>query len=155
MQKFIVLLAAFGLLGCSPSDLKITEQESDIVTSDSSDQAANTQPLMIGEQKFYVEVAQTVEERQQGLMYRETMPANQGMIFNFSNEAPRNFWMKNTLIPLDMIWIDANKTIVDIQAAEPCKVENCPIYSGAAPAQYVLELNQEVLRAQVGDRVEF
>ena len=77
------------------------------------------------------------------------------LLFIFPQEQPLNFWMKNTLIPLDMIWINAEKTIVDIQAAEPCKVEKCPIYSGKVPAQYVLELNQGVLRGQVGDRVEF
>lgn len=131
------------------------EKVGEVIGSDSSNQATNTQPLTIGEQQFYVEVASDSATRQQGLMNRESMPANHGMIFEFTGEASRNFWMKNTLIPLDMIWINAEKTIVDIQAAEPCKVEKCPIYSGKVPAQYVLELNQGVLRGQVGDRVEF
>lgn len=133
----------------------MSEKVNEFIGSDSSDQALNTQPLSIGEQQFYVEVAEDSATRQQGLMNRESMPSNQGMIFKFTGEAPRNFWMKNTLIPLDMIWIDAENTIVDIQAAEPCEVEQCPVYSGKTPAQYVLELNQGVLRAQVGDTVGF
>lgn len=111
--------------------------------------------IMIGSQIFYIDLADEKTEREQGLMYVESMPANQGMLFVFEGTAPRNFWMKNTLIPLDMVWLDAEKTIVDIQAAQPCKVERCPVYSGKVPAQYVLELNQGVLRARVGDRVEF
>lgn len=156
-----MLLAAFGLIACSAPTVDLPENRSQLIGSDSSEQPAYTQPpanaqsLAIGEQQFFVEVVSTAATRQQGLMNRDFMPANQGMLFEFPNEAPRNFWMKNTLIPLDMIWLDANKMIVDIQAAEPCKVEQCPIYSGKAPAQYVLELNQGVLRGQVGDTVQF
>ncbi len=123
--------------------------------SESNQPAAELQPLQIGNQSFFIEVATTPAERQQGLMNRESLPANQGMLFVFEDEAPRNFWMKNTLIPLDMIWINEAKTIVDIKAAEPCKIADCPTYLGAAPAKYVLELNQGVLRAQVGAVVQF
>lgn len=125
-------------------------QEPDLVV-----EAPMTEPLKINDQEFFVEIADTREERELGLMNREFMPENMGMIFEFPNTAPRNFWMKNTLIPLDMIWLDENKTIVDIQAAEPCTTEECAVYSGKAPAMYVLELNKGVLKASVGDRVEF
>lgn len=155
MQKILITFLAVGLVGCSLSELEEVVKPPEVSTPDSSLEASQTQTLRVGNQSFYIEVADTQAEREQGLMYRESLAANQGMLFVWEQEAPRNFWMKNTLIPLDMIWLDANKTIVDIQAAEPCQVQNCPIYSGKVPAQYVLELNQGVLRAGVGQTVEF
>jgi len=125
------------------------------VSIESSQEEPQKQPLTIGQQEFLVEIASTPSERQLGLMHRESMPANQGMLFEWEDEGVRTFWMKNTLIPLDMIWLDANKTIVDIKAAEPCTVEDCPTYQGQGAAKYVLELNQGVLRGQVGDKAEF
>ncbi len=135
------------------TDLPNTKVEP--VSVESSQEALQKQPLTIGGQDFLVEIADTAEERQLGLMRRTSMPANQGMIFEWEDEGVRTFWMKNTLIPLDMIWLDANKTIVDIKAAEPCTTEDCPTYQGQGVAKYVLELNQGVLRAQVGDKAEF
>lgn len=143
----------FLLAGCWVEDVKnITSSKTE---SSQEEVLAQESKLTIGEQSFYIETADTSDLRQQGLMYRESMPANRGMLFVWENEQPRTFWMKNTLIPLDMIWINGLNEIVDIQAAEPCKVENCPHYSGKAPAKYVLELNQGVLRATVGDMVDF
>lgn len=113
------------------------------------------QTLSLGEQQFYIEVMSTPAQREQGLMHREFMPANAGMLFVFKDVAPRNFWMKNTLIPLDMIWLNEAKEVVDIQAAQPCRMAQCPIYSGKVPAKYVLELNQGVLRAPIGVVAEF
>jgi uncharacterized membrane protein (UPF0127 family) len=163
MQKFGLLITALWLVGCADSEVKTPDENTQMPsvnstpldTADSTVDAPMTQPLTIGDQEFFVEIADTREERELGLMYREFMPANMGMLFVFEEENPRNFWMKNTLIPLDMIWLDAEKNIVDIQAAQPCKVENCPIYSGKAPAQYVLELNPGVLKAAVGTKAEF
>ncbi|MDR3169135.1 MAG: DUF192 domain-containing protein [Candidatus Peribacteria bacterium] len=76
-------------------------------------------------------------------MFRETLPDNAGMLFIFETEQPHSFRMRNTLIPLDMLRLNTNLQIVDIQAATPCKTDLCPSYIPAAPAKYVLELNQE------------
>lgn len=88
---------------------------------------------------FDVEIAQTSEERAKGLMFRESMPENYGMLFVFDDDAPRSFWMKNTLIPLDMIFIDGNMTVVDVKNAVPCKEDPCSTYS--AHGKFVLEIN--------------
>jgi hypothetical protein len=89
---------------------------------------------------FVVELAKTDAERQKGLMFRESMPDNHGMLFFFDNVSPRSFWMKNTLIPLDMIFVDDNWTVVHIANAVPCTADPCPGYS-SPPAKYVLEIN--------------
>jgi uncharacterized membrane protein (UPF0127 family) len=64
------------------------------------------------------------------------------MLFVYKNPAKYIFWMKNTLIPLDMIWLDENLKIVDItKNVPPCKTENCQTYMPKAKAQYILEVN--------------
>lgn len=90
---------------------------------------------------FTIEIADTVEKRQQWLMYRKELPENRGMLFVFDRLDIHNFWMKNTLIPLDMIWLDSDFTIVDIQTAEPCVQEPCRDYIPKELAKYVLEIN--------------
>ncbi len=85
------------------------------------------------------ELAQTREERSQGLMHREHLEG--GMLFVFESEGTHSFWMKNTLIPLDMIWIGKDMRVVHIEHAVPCTTESCRSYTPSAPALYVLETN--------------
>lgn len=91
--------------------------------------------------KVNVEIADDNYERQQGLMFRESLNENDGMIFIFEDENFQSFWMKNTLIPLDIIFIDKNFEIVDIKNAVPCEEDPCAAYDSAKPAKYVLEIN--------------
>ena len=86
-----------------------------------------------------IEIAKTDYEIQTGLMYRNAMAKNQGMLFVFSDVRERSFYMKNTRIPLDLIFIDENKTIVSFQKnAKPLDESSLP---SNAPAKYVLEVN--------------
>ncbi|HET8797251.1 MAG TPA: DUF192 domain-containing protein, partial [Thermoanaerobaculia bacterium] len=88
-----------------------------------------------------VEVVADEQQRAQGLMFRDHLRPFSGMLFVFPQDGVYSFWMKNTLIPLDMIWIDANRTVVHIKRdVPPCRVENCPGYSPGIEARYVLEL---------------
>lgn len=108
---------------------------------------------------FSVEVAETQDQRMQGLMNRESLERGFGMYFIFEDEANRAFWMKNTLIPLDMIFIDDQGFIVHVHKnAQPCKRERCLTYPSKFPAKYVLEiggLETNEFGIEIGDRVEF
>jgi uncharacterized membrane protein (UPF0127 family) len=92
-------------------------------------------------ERFLVEIADDREEQALGLMFRDSMPDDQGMLFIFGNEAPRSFWMKNTRIPLDIIYFSSELKLVSVANAKPCRVQQCPGYPSAGPAMYVLELN--------------
>ncbi len=96
----------------------------------------------IGGKRFSVEIADTTQKQALGLMYRDEMPADHGMLFIFPTEAPRSFWMKNTRIPLDIIYFDKDLKMVSAALdTPPCRVSRCPGYPSSVPAMYVLELN--------------
>lgn len=101
-----------------------------------------------------VEVAETDAERQRGLMERTELAEERGMLFVFEEEQELSFWMRNTLIPLSIAYVDSDGRIVDIQDMEPLDESGHP---SAEPAQYALEVNQgffEERGVEVGDRVE-
>ena len=113
--------------------------------------------VTVGPATFQVEVAQTIEERQQGLMFRRELPQGQGMLF-VQPPGPAAFWMKNTYIPLDLLYFDADGKLLQIRAdTPPCTTPNCPIYpSATTTVRYILEINAgEAARRgiQVGDRL--
>jgi uncharacterized membrane protein (UPF0127 family) len=107
---------------------------------------------------FYVELAKTPEERARGLMFREHLDPDKGMLFIFDWEAVHPFWMKNTLIPLDIIWIDKNKEVVFISKdTQPCEQEPCPNINPYKKAKYVLEVcggTAERIGLNVGDKLK-
>ncbi|MEO8746532.1 MAG: DUF192 domain-containing protein [Rhodanobacter sp.] len=108
-------------------------------------------------QSFAVELATTDAERQHGLMDRTVLPADHGMLFVFATSAPQAFWMKNTLIPLDILYFDDARKLVSMQLdVPPCKADPCSIYPSHATARYVLELAAGTTRrigAKVGDQL--
>lgn len=103
---------------------------------------SSSQSVRIHGQKINVEIADTAEEREQGLMNRESLCDRCGMLFVFDEEGKYSFWMKDTLIPLDMVFIDKNGIIVNIYSAEPCAEEQCESYTPTDNAKYVLEVNK-------------
>ena len=102
----------------------------------------------------FVELADTPEERAKGLMHREVLEENRGMLFIFEREDKHSFWMKNTLIPLDMVFIDDDYYIVDVLSADPCDMDPCPHYIPKAKAKYVLEVNQNRFEKIIGKNVK-
>ena len=100
--------------------------------------------------KINVEFAKTPEEWQKGLMNRSSLPKNSGMLFIFPDETNRSFWMKNTPIPLDVIFISSKGRVNEMTTLNPCprasrrasqETEICQSYNSKTPAQYVLEIN--------------
>ncbi|HYB22847.1 MAG TPA: DUF192 domain-containing protein [Solirubrobacteraceae bacterium] len=92
--------------------------------------------------RIRLELALTEQERALGLMFRDTLPADQGMLFVFDQDAVYPFWMKNTIIPLDMVWLDGQGGVVFVRAnVPPCRSDPCPSFSPTKPARAVLELN--------------
>jgi len=92
--------------------------------------------------KLTLELAVTQEETAQGLMFRPRLAPDRGMLFIFEQERIPSFWMKNTLIPLDIVFLDPAGRVVDISAdARPCQGEPCPQYRPRTPALAVLEIN--------------
>jgi uncharacterized membrane protein (UPF0127 family) len=109
-----------------------------------------------GEVRVRVEVADDPAEQAKGLMDRTTLGENRGMLFVYPDERERSFWMKDTLIPLSIAFIDSERRIINIQDMKPLDDEP-PHYVSAEPAQYALEVNQgffEKRGVKVGDRVE-
>ena len=90
---------------------------------------------------YSAELAKTPEEQAQGLMFRESLPPRHGMLFLFPEPGVHKFWMKNTMIPLDMIWLDREGRVVFVSAdTPPCKADPCPSYGPDTPAVTVLEI---------------
>ena len=109
-----------------------------------------------GDHQVKVEVVTRSADQAMGLMYRRSLGKDSGMLFIFRREEPQSFWMKNTLIPLDMIFISRNRVIVDITTMQPCATDPCPDYTSRQPAQYVLEVNAGYCRSRniiIGDKI--
>ena len=95
----------------------------------------------------HVELAVDDATRAQGLMYRDRLREHWGMLFFFPQSSVQSFWMKNTLIPLDIIWIDGQQRIVHVKSdVSPCQADPCPSYDPGVPANYVLEVAAGVAR---------
>ena len=116
-------------------------------------------PVTLKGQTYQVELALDDDQRARGLMFRTEMDANHGMLFVFPNEDRRAFWMKNTKIPLDIMYFNADRRFVSGQYNVPtCSAgDRCPNYPSDGAAKYVLELNAGVGKAlglSPGDELE-
>ncbi len=143
MISFCVILCTLFSMGCEHTTSEILHTSHELETA----------TVQIGEQSWNVEIARTPEQRQQGLMLRESLEAGTGMLFKFEEEDFHAFWMKKTLIPLDVIWISADMKVIDVQTLTPCEVEECPSFQPAEKALYVLEVGAESFEGLVDDSV--
>lgn len=141
--SFLLLFAATGLSPATAQD-EVAPLPTETLVVRSGDK----------EYTFTVEVASTDRQRARGLMFREEMATDHGMLFVFEGEGDRFFWMKNTPLPLDIIYIDAKGWIVSIAADTTPFSED--VIPSREPAKYVLELNSGVsaeLGLEPGDGV--
>jgi len=110
--------------------------------------------LLINGEQYSIEIAKTSKQRSQGLMFRENLDIRQGMLFVYPRSGNHRIWMKNTLIPLSVIWLDDSETVIEIKVLPPCKLGPCPSYGASKPAKYIIELSSEVMGIKSGDRIQ-
>lgn len=142
MKKILVIFLLIFLIGCA-KNFNVNFKE--IVID-------NGKELI----EINVEIADDNEEKMRGLMFRENLNEDDGMLFVFEDESYQTFWMKNTLIPLDIIFVDKNFEIVDIKSAVPCEEEPCKLHKSSKPAKYVLEVNSNFTiknNVKAGDKI--
>lgn len=131
LQTLIILLA---LSACGKNNQAARSGSTETA------RAATLPTITIDDVKLFVEIVQNPDERALGLMNRDHLPENRGMLFVFQVSQPLSFWMRNTFIPLDIAFIDEAGKIVDIQTMEP--LDESKNYVSSAPAQYALEVNK-------------
>ena len=114
-----------------------------------------TQEIIIKNQKYNLEIARTLPQKSVGLSNRIKLCQNCGMVFIFAKDGIQPFWMKDTLIPLDMIWINSNGQITDIITTTD--INSTKILQNTKPAKYVIELNADDSRKiglETGDTID-
>jgi uncharacterized membrane protein (UPF0127 family) len=115
-----------------------------------------TAKAMVRDQVIDLEVAQTPEQQMLGLMYRQCLPSNRGMLFSFNPPRYTRFWMKNVVIPLDMVFLYQGKIQAIAADVPPCANDPCPTYGPRTPIDRVIELpggRAAQLGLEVGDRI--
>jgi uncharacterized membrane protein (UPF0127 family) len=116
-------------------------------------------PLYVGSVEFTVEIADTMEKQMVGLMYRKSVPDDFGMLFVNNEEDYHSMWMKNTLVHLDLIFLNRNRQVVDMYInVPPCEKDPCETYPSRVRAMYVLELRgnrAKELNLKIGDTIFF
>jgi uncharacterized protein len=165
MRFAAVMLMLFACTNSGPSTE--TSGASAAPAAETQTQPVDTQPAVYSGPRVIfpdgtaisVEIAADDEKRAQGLMFRDRLGPNAGMLFMFLQDEEHSFWMKNTLIPLDLVWIDADQKVVHVKYnVPPCKVEDCPSYPPGVMSRYVLEVAGGVAEAhgiKSGDQLRF
>ena len=106
---------------------------------------------------IYIEIADSPEKQVLGLMWRDNLPENKGMLFIYDKEGYPSFWMKNMNISLDILFIGSDLKINHIERnVPPCKIQECTFYTSPVPVQYVLELKNGFSKkygVEIGDEI--
>lgn len=164
IRSWVTVALCMGVAACSGTDASNEGGNATVQDTGTGQVAVAEEPpgpagprvsIRVAGIEVEVEIADDAQERARGLMFRESLEENHGMLFIYESEQRLGFWMKNTLIPLDIAYADREGRIVDIRQMEP--QDQTTIYS-AAPAMYALEMNQgwfEANGVRVGDRIEF
>ncbi|MBN2536968.1 DUF192 domain-containing protein [candidate division WOR-3 bacterium] len=138
MHRLTFCVAALALAGC-PSPGR-GPGSGDRGRQPGSDQAVETVELVIGEARLGAEVVRTAESRTRGLMFRQALAPDSGMLFVFDSASVQQFWMKNTWIPLDIAFIESSGVITDI--LQMATLDTVTPYRSSRPVLYALETNQ-------------
>jgi hypothetical protein len=146
--KIVVLAAALFAAGCGTSNI--------------TDELNLTQVTFPNGVKINAETMRREMELMRGLMFRESLPLNRGMLFIHPAEDTYRYWMYQTKIPLDLIWMDRDRRVVEMSMdTPPCtssSAKDCPNYGGKLKSKYVLEVNAGIARKnglKTGDVLDF
>ncbi|MFT5219402.1 MAG: uncharacterized membrane protein (UPF0127 family) [Planctomycetota bacterium] len=110
--------------------------------------------ITLGVSSYRVEQASTPAERQSGLMHRQSLAQGAGMLFLYPRSGQHRIWMKNTLIPLQVIWIDEDFEVIGSKILKPCESTYCPSFGVDRPSRFILEINSNEPFAKAGTIVE-
>ena len=160
----VLLAGCTGLDTAAPSDDTASGSQEDAAQTAGSESTAPDPDLAAveieasgGERvEVRAEIADDLVEQARGLMYRTALAEDRGMLFVYDDEQERSFYMKNTLIPLSIAFMDSEGRIVDIQDMKPLD-DDPPHYVSAEPAQFALEVNKDFFEdrgVEVGDRAK-
>ena len=122
--------------------------------ANSGDIVFETASLTLNGKEYFLEIAKSTRQRRRGLMFRDKLDGRHGMLFVYSSPGNHRIWMKNTLIPLTVIWIDIDYKVIGIKKLKPCTSNPCPAYGFLQPSKYILELNSENHNFEPGSRFE-
>jgi len=140
----LLFLPAAMILICDPAEAQGPEA------------APKFKKILVGKTPLRVEVVDTLEKQERGLMFRQSLPENEGMLFVYREPQELAFWMRNTFIPLDIVFVGADGIILNIHQARP--LDESVLYRSAGTAKYVIETNQGWFSRhgiRPGDRVTF
>ena len=148
LNKMKMTLSILGLclVGLASFTAALARAENLVTPSLTSDAKIPGQMLpvnaiaIMGGQQIELEVATTPKQKMLGLMYREFLPPNRGMLFNFEPAQYASFWMKNVLIPLDLVFFRDNRIVAIAANVPPCNVNPCPTYGPETKIDGVIEL---------------
>ena len=115
----------------------------------------NKKYIILNNTTFEVELAKTEKEKLKGLMNRTKLAKNSGMLLIYEQPQYLEFWMKNTLIPLRIIWIDEYDIVQGFTDALPCKHDPCELYKSPIPVSKILEINPQDLEPEIGKKIKF
>jgi len=144
VKTFTVAMVLAGIVACSGTD-STPNRPASTVAFDGSDAV------------LYVDVAETAQARQTGLMGVERVPADEGMAFVFDEPVDSTFWMKDTLTPLSIAFVDENGRVIGVLDMQPCEADPCPTYGIDEPYVLAIEANLGWFAEagiEVGDRAE-
>jgi hypothetical protein len=96
--------------------------------------------IVINGAEYNLEIAKTQAQRSQGLMYRRHVAGKEGMLFIYTGPGDHRIWMRNTLIPLTVIWLDENESVIAVKQLQPCNANFCPGYGVSRFSKYIIEL---------------
>lgn len=161
-----MLMLSLLLMGCStqstakitPNSYTVSNQALPVINKNlGQNLPISAIAIVANGTKIELEVARTLEQQEMGLMYRPPLPANRGMLFQFSSPSPESFWMKNTPVPLDIVFL--RKGVVQYIAASvpPCTTNSCPTYGPRTLVDQVIELHSgraKELNLKIGSYVK-